>query len=155
MDTAAVVLEADKEQEPPPSMSMALMRLGFTPEELIRFMPEIRGGTIRWLSAGEVLIWEGDPPGPAYILSKGRLEVRKRRPDGSEDRVAVLGPGSVVGEMSWVLGQPRSATVAALEDVEVVTIEHEELLRLKHECRGFSAHLDALIDRRRGASSPR
>jgi CRP-like cAMP-binding protein len=65
------------------------------------------------VGAGEVLCRRGDAGDRAYILERGELEARLGLgPQGVALRR--LGPGDVVGEMSLVTGQPRSADVVAL-----------------------------------------
>jgi len=77
------------------------------------------------LPAGSVLTREGATGGIAFIVASGRAEVeRKGR------RLAVLGPGDVVGELSLIDGRPRSATVHALTDLEVLEIDSRDLTRL-------------------------
>jgi CRP/FNR family transcriptional regulator, cyclic AMP receptor protein len=77
------------------------------------------------LPAGTVLTREGASGGIAFILASGRAEVERRG-----KRLAVLGPGDVVGELSLIDGKPRSATVRALTDLEVLEIDTRDLTRL-------------------------
>jgi CRP/FNR family transcriptional regulator, cyclic AMP receptor protein len=77
------------------------------------------------LPAGTVLTREGASGGIAFILASGQAEVEQRG-----RRLAVLGPGDVVGELSLIDGKPRSATVRALTDVEVLEIDTRDLARL-------------------------
>ncbi|MGH9016122.1 MAG: cyclic nucleotide-binding domain-containing protein [Acidimicrobiales bacterium] len=77
------------------------------------------------LPAGTVLTRQGAAGGIAFILASGNAEVvRGRR------RLAVLGPGDVVGELSLIDGRRRSATVTALTDLEVLEIDGRDLRRL-------------------------
>lgn len=71
------------------------------------------------LTPGAVLVAEGDRSGKLYILKSGELEVLR---DGSV--VAGFGePGTVVGEISVLLGQPHSATVRARRGAEVHVVD--------------------------------
>ena len=69
------------------------------------------------LDAGEWLVREGDPPGSAYLLRSGRLEVVQ-----GERLVRTLTPGAVVGELSLLTGEPRSAGVRARRDATLVEV---------------------------------
>ena len=77
---------------------------------------------IRWvrLAGGEVLFQQGDPPQGAYIVMLGRLRVTARDEDGIDRVIDEPGPGEWIGEMALLTGSPRSATVCALRDSELV-----------------------------------
>ncbi len=69
------------------------------------------------LDAGEWLLREGDPPGSAYLLRSGRIEIVKA------DRVVrTLTPGAVVGELSLLTDEPRSAGVRARRDATLIEV---------------------------------
>ncbi len=59
------------------------------------------------------------------VLRTGRAKVCARRA-GHEVILSVLDPGSLLGELSAIDGSPRSATVIALEPVEIDVIDLEE-----------------------------
>jgi signal transduction histidine kinase len=81
------------------------------------------------LRPGELLIREGDPGDAMYLILSGELEVTKQ--SGTTDvQLAKVGPGTLQGEMSAIEGRPRSASVRALDEVEVLRIRREALLRV-------------------------
>src|ERR1041385_6530522 len=84
---------------------------------------------VRSLSVGEVLCTYGDPPGPLYIVISGKLLVHRPNPDriNVNMQLAQLGPGAIVGEMAGILGQPRTATVGALEETTVLEVPVDQL----------------------------
>jgi CRP-like cAMP-binding protein/predicted acylesterase/phospholipase RssA len=90
------------------------------------------------LHQGETLFSQGDPGDSMYLLLRGHLGVRLRHPDGSEMALAELGPGSIVGEIALLTGQPRTATVRALADADLLCCSREEFDRLA------AAHPDEL-----------
>ena len=63
------------------------------------------------LRAGDVVIRENEPGDTAYVIEAGEVEVRR-----GETILGRLGPGQWFGEMSVLLGEPRSATVVAVTD---------------------------------------
>jgi hypothetical protein len=73
------------------------------------------------MPAGTVLFHEGDPAREAYILVSGRLGVFVAA-EAELIPVAQISPGEIVGEMSLISGEPRSATVLALRDSEAVRL---------------------------------
>jgi NTE family protein len=67
--------------------------------------------------AGSWLIQAGDPPGSAFVVRRGRLEI-----DVVGQIVRELGPGEVIGELALLTGEERSAGVRARRDSTVLEI---------------------------------
>ncbi len=57
-----------------------------------------------------------------YVIISGQVDIVRRTGEGTQLRLAVLGPGDCFGELSVIDGQPRSASATALEDVECLTL---------------------------------
>ena len=72
------------------------------------------------LEAGAWLFEEGDPAGSAYVLRSGRLEVVL-----TDGVVRELGPGSVIGELALITGEPRSAGARARRDATLLELPRE------------------------------
>jgi CRP-like cAMP-binding protein len=77
-----------------------------------------------------VLIREGEIGTEAYLVERGRLDVRRRGATGDEVSIATLGPGDWVGEMSLLLDEARSATVVATSDAQLRRITRQSFARL-------------------------
>ncbi|MDH3687996.1 MAG: cyclic nucleotide-binding domain-containing protein [Gammaproteobacteria bacterium] len=90
-----------------------------------------KGETIA-VGAGNVLISEGQNNTQMYFVLDGELEVRlEENPERfSELQLGTRGPGSCVGEYSFIDRKPASATVIATKPSEVFRISHETLERL-------------------------
>ena len=73
-------------------------------------------------SAGEEIIRMGDDGRNAYFIENGQVEVSTKK-NGLDIVIAVLGPGEIFGEMSMIDDAPRSATVTAKINTEVIVIE--------------------------------
>ena len=71
------------------------------------------------LAADEILFLAGDPGDGCYRLEEGLVKVSMVSPKGAERILAILGPGSIVGDMAMVDGRPRSASVSALRDCKL------------------------------------
>jgi CRP/FNR family transcriptional regulator, cyclic AMP receptor protein len=71
------------------------------------------------LAANEVLFLAGDPGDGCFRLNEGLLKVSMVSPTGAERILAILGPGSIVGDMAMIDGRPRSASVSALRDCKL------------------------------------
>ena len=73
----------------------------------------------RDIAAGKDLFREGDPGDGLFLVISGEISVTKLAP-GGEHLLARLGPGGVLGEMSLVTADARSATGRALVDTRVL-----------------------------------
>ena len=65
------------------------------------------------LEAGQVLFEQGDRGDLVYEVVDGSVEIVRVHGDGSEERLATVGPGNYFGEIGPVLNLPRSATARA------------------------------------------
>ena len=74
------------------------------------------------LAAGETLFREGDAGDALYVVVGGALGVQIRG-----RQVTTLGEHEVVGEMAVLDPEPRSATVVALQDSQLLRIAAESL----------------------------
>jgi CRP-like cAMP-binding protein len=82
----------------------------------------------------ERLAIQGTPGTSLFIIADGEVEVILRRAQGPDLTVAKLGRGEVVGEMSLLTGEPRAATVRAVDGALVYEIGRTQYasLLLKH-----------------------
>jgi CRP-like cAMP-binding protein len=88
----------------------------------------------RTFTRGEVVFHEGDPADTVHLLRTGRVAVRTRTEYADDAILAVLGPGTIFGELALLTpGAPRSATVAALEEVETLAVHQLDFDRLRRE----------------------
>jgi CRP/FNR family transcriptional regulator, cyclic AMP receptor protein len=71
------------------------------------------------LAAEQTLFTTGDPGDGCYLVERGMLKVTMVSAAGGERILAILGPGALVGELSMIDGEPRSASVSALRDSEL------------------------------------
>jgi len=74
---------------------------------------------------GDKIIAEGDYSSDVYIIEHGRVEVYRDGPPRL--CLAILGSGEIFGEMAWITEMPRSASVRAIENVEVTVLDHAGL----------------------------
>jgi len=73
------------------------------------------------LANGETLFDEGNEADKAYVIAEGELEILKES-GGRKVRIAVSGPGDVVGEMALLTGEPRNAGARAISPVRLIAI---------------------------------
>jgi CRP-like cAMP-binding protein/predicted MFS family arabinose efflux permease len=72
---------------------------------------------------GETILAEGAPPGDAFIIWEGRVQILRH-----DQPRRVTGPGEVIGGVATLHGRPRTATAVALDDTVLLTLPRRELL---------------------------
>ena len=78
------------------------------------------------LDRGQYLLRRGSPGGDLYFIVNGTLDVVDTR-STPETILATMQPGTVVGEMAFVDGSPRSADVRANEACEIRVWARDDL----------------------------
>jgi CRP/FNR family cyclic AMP-dependent transcriptional regulator len=68
------------------------------------------------LAADQMLFLAGDPGDGCYLIDEGLLKVTMVSAAGGERILAILGAGSIVGELSIIDGAPRSTSVGAVRE---------------------------------------
>ncbi len=76
---------------------------------------------------GEKICQQGEPGDSFYIIKSGRLRVSAKNPRGEVFLSIELQGGQYFGEMALLTGEPRSATVEATEDSELLMLDKEDL----------------------------
>jgi predicted acylesterase/phospholipase RssA len=112
------------------------------PDHLLERLDEL--ASPRMLLAGEWLFKKDDEADRLAILTRGRLEVL------TGDRSRHLGPGSLLGEISFLTGAPRGASVRALRDSIVIELAFEDVRELVDHHPPLSMALARLVARRLG-----
>ncbi len=79
-------------------------------------------GVVRHLAPGEVLVRQGVLSDSVFHVRSGSLSVAVAGPEG-EVEIGSVRPGDLIGEVAALVGLPRSATLAADGDVEVLEVE--------------------------------
>ncbi|MEZ5818721.1 MAG: patatin-like phospholipase family protein [Hyphomicrobiaceae bacterium] len=97
------------------------------------------------LSRGDVLVRQGEEADDLYIVVSGRFDVRVA---GHEAAVAEIGPGSPIGEIAFLAGGQRTATVTAVRDSLVVRLERSHFDRLCGRVPRIWGTLTAALARR-------
>ena len=87
---------------------------------------------LQWIHvpADGILFHQGDAGDSLYVLVTGRLRVILEHANGTQQIIDELDPGVSVGEMALLTGRRRSATVAAIEDTELLQLSWAGFERL-------------------------
>ncbi len=85
---------------------------------------------------GSIIYSEGQPGNEMFSVLTGRVSIRK-----GETEIAIIPQGKSFGGLSYLLSSPRATTAVALEDVELVTLNIENIGNLMHEFPEFVAEM--------------
>ena len=106
--------------------------------------------------AGEIVVHEGDPPGPMYVIEQGRIRIYTQD-DGAESHRSFLRAGDFFGELSLFRNEPRAASAQAVSDCTLLRFPPDLFRRLVDEYPDFRLRLEQRIqqyDYRRVANVP-
>ncbi len=96
---------------------------------------------------GQTIVAQGEPGDCMYVIQSGTVEVLKEV-GGNSIPLGRMGPGDFFGEMALFQKQDRAATVRAVDEVRVLTVDKRTLLR-RIEADPLLAHnlVEAMADR--------
>ncbi len=107
-----------------PARSVIPLFAGFTPEEFDDFTKMMN---VHTLQPGHIIVKQGDSGKSVYIIANGTVKVHAVTPAGERLNLAVLRSGDFFGEMSFLTGKPRTATVEAAEDAVILELTEDQL----------------------------
>ncbi len=107
----------------------------------------------RTFRKGEVLVEAGGPGGSVFIIESGKVRISLPGTEGREVTLAHLSGGDCFGEMSMLDGEPRSATVCAVEDTTVLVGTREDFMRSLEGNPGLAMSLLVTMSRRLRAAN--
>jgi len=79
---------------------------------------------------GEVVVYEGEPGESVFAIRRGTLKVSMSDGLGRVTTLGIMGPGEIFGELALLDGQPRSATVTAMTNAKLLTLDREAFYQL-------------------------
>ncbi|WMS41080.1 cyclic nucleotide-binding domain-containing protein [Acuticoccus sp. MNP-M23] len=94
--------------------------------------------TRRSYAPGGTIVAEDGTPDELFRIESGTVAVVRNGDDGTEHTLAELGPGEIVGEMAFLDGEPRSASVRALSEVTLSRLSAAELAATDAGSRALS-----------------
>jgi CRP/FNR family cyclic AMP-dependent transcriptional regulator len=84
--------------------------------------------TPRRFARGAALIHAGQVGDRVLVITKGHVKLTRVTEEGRDVLLAIRGPGDLIGEQSAIDGQPRSASVIALDAVEALALAPRDFL---------------------------
>lgn len=94
--------------------------------------------------AGTVLVRRGDPGDKFYVIRAGRVQVSDR-PGLTPGHEPELGPGDFFGEVALITGDPRNATIVALDDVELYSLTKDEFSAVLKQSETFEEEFRKIV----------
>ena len=91
-----------------------------------------KGDLGRTFKSGEIIARQGDVGDCMYVIQEGRVQVLSEE-DGVETPLRVASEGEFLGEMAIFDRVVRSATLKALDEVRLLTIDKKNFLKRIHE----------------------
>jgi CRP-like cAMP-binding protein/SAM-dependent methyltransferase len=107
-------------------------------------------GNEQQVISGKVIIQEGTKPPALYFVLEGLVGVSVS--SAGDRQLATLGPGELMGEISFLEDRPATATITAVENSLLLAVPYTELIRKLEDDTAFAARLYksfALISSRR------
>ncbi len=108
---------------------------------------ERTGGLGKVYQDGEAIVRQGEVGDCMYVIQEGQVEVMAEK-DDKEVRLMVLDTGELFGEMAIIEHEVRMATVRALGQVRVLTIDQKNFLRRIHKDPSLAYHIVQTMSRR-------
>jgi CRP-like cAMP-binding protein len=106
----------------------------------------------RRYEADATLFRVGDRSDHVLIVTSGRVKIASLRPGVGEIVLAERGPGDLLGELSAIDGQPRSADAVAIDEVSALALPKDDFVGfLRDEPGAAVALLETLAQRLRSA----
>jgi CRP-like cAMP-binding protein/rhodanese-related sulfurtransferase len=114
------------------------------PEKMLAL---ISGMEEKTFAPGDIIINQGDKGDAYYIVKSGRVVVIKRPKGGGEaEQVAELKSGSGFGEEALIRDEPRNATVRAVEETTVLSLDKNTFMGILHKTFIENAFPEDVID---------
>lgn len=109
----------------------------------------------RRFNRDDVVFYEDESGDVFFLIRQGKVKVTMVSPEGKEIILSMLGPGEFFGEMALLDDSARSATVVAMEPLELLTIWRSDFLNLLSENFSIAKKVLAELSRRLRTASNR
>src|SRR5919106_736745 len=109
----------------------------------------------RSFGAGEAVFREGDASDTCYVVRAGHARAVREHADGRQITLATFGPGDIFGELAMFDPELRSATVEAIDQLDVLAILGQDMRRLMRDHAEIAVKLAVSLVRRLRAANER
>ncbi|MBC8330544.1 MAG: cyclic nucleotide-binding domain-containing protein [Anaerolineae bacterium] len=115
----------------------------FSDEELAEVVERLKDQQV---NAGAIIFHEGDAPDAMYIIYGGKMEITHQGEDGTDVFLASVDDGDTFGADGLLKQKPRSATIKALEDTDLLYLDTDDFNWLITVYPSVKAYLDAFTN---------
>jgi small-conductance mechanosensitive channel/CRP-like cAMP-binding protein len=109
----------------------------------------VLGCTLVNYAAGETVFHQGDSGETLYIVKRGSARVYLDDRNGAGGEIAIIDEGKFFGEMAFLTGEPRSASIVAATDLELVSVHKDSLAPLLRNRRELAESIAEVVSSRR------
>jgi CRP-like cAMP-binding protein len=102
---------------------------------------------IKTIAKDELVFSEGDAADYIYFIESGRVSIFIKKFSATEE-ISILGPGEYFGEMAFFSKDKRAASVKALEDTVVLSVDKSSFLDLVKTDREFGKRINDILAKR-------
>lgn len=95
----------------------------------------------RHYTAGDILFQRGDQGDSMYEILSGSIRIYTEDAQGNQLTLVIRRAGEVVGELALLDTQPRSASAAAAEDLEVLILSRDQFMRFLQDRPAVGMHM--------------
>lgn len=100
------------------------------------------------IPAKTVLIEQEDYSDLAYFICKGGVRIFRVTDDGENVNLAVAGPGEIIGEMSLLDEEPRSACVETIQNSKMLVLTRSAFLKIISEDSEVAINLLKILSKK-------
>lgn len=118
---------------------------GLEPDDLRRLN---QGARTHTYPRGAVILSQGEVSDSLYVVLSGKLKVYMANEEGREVLLDFLSPGEAFGELSLLDGEPRSASVMAVEQSQLALLPRHHFLDCVNATPAISMALLQTLSRR-------
>ena len=109
----------------------------------------VRVGVRKKYKKGSIILLEEETGAALFVIIAGKVKIVRTDDDGREVILSILGENDFFGEMSLLTGEPRTASVIAEEETEVLQIKKEALKPILENNPQLVQSIYELIEERR------
>lgn len=143
-------LMADAKSDPRTEKRIAMLKemtvfSGIRDGDLSTILEDLR---LREYQRDDLIFRQGDESRQVYFVLKGKVRVYRISPSGSETSIDIFSMHDVLGELSALDNQPRSATAKAITTVSLLSMAQESFTHHLESTPGLALGLARVLSRK-------